>query len=377
MSSTPIDVARQTLTILAPEIILLLAAMAMMTAGAFVTYSKRAWAGITVAALSLAFLALLGVATETSDAYSAVALNDALSSFGRMLILISGFVLLAFARDLPDDARAPEFFGSFLMILAGAMLIAAANEIIFLFVGLELVSIPTYLMLYLPSRSSTTQEAATKYFFLSIFSSGLLLFGFAYLYGLAGVTNLKALAYLAGHVENAPQPFLSLIAVVFIMAGLGFRVAAVPFHFYAPDVYQGSPPVIAALLSWIPKAIGFFAILRTVNALVSASDAAGDLVRRAILLAWIIAVVTMTLGNTVAASSTELETALGLFLNRSRWLHDDRCDRGVSKRTGYDRRSTWRGGNPLLLGRLCCDDTWCFRRDHPAELVRTSRGNDR
>ena len=154
------------------------------------------------------------------------------------------------AHDQVDDARAPEFFGAILMIHAGAMLVAAANELVFLFVGLELVSIPTYLLLYLSRRSAGTQEAATKYFFLSIFSSGLLLFGLAYLYGLTGVSNLKALAYLCNArtgLPGLPHVQLGLVAVVFILAGLGFRVAAVPFHFYAPDVYQGSPAVIAAL----------------------------------------------------------------------------------------------------------------------------------
>ena len=110
--------------------------------------------------------------------------------------MLTGLVVLALAHDQVDDARAAEFFGSLLMIDAGAMLVAAANELVFLFVGLELVSIPTYLLLYLSRRTATTQEAATKYFFLSIFSSGLLLFGLAYLYGLTGVSNLKALAFL-------------------------------------------------------------------------------------------------------------------------------------------------------------------------------------
>ena len=123
------------------------------------------------------------------------------------------------------------------------MLVAAANELVFLFVGLELVSIPTYLLLYLSRRNSATQEAATKYFFLSIFASGLLLYGLAFLYGSTGISNLKALGFLFDKLPNSPQPQLGLIAIVFVMAGLCFRVAAVPLHFYAPDVYQGSPIV--------------------------------------------------------------------------------------------------------------------------------------
>src|SRR5262249_41154471 len=141
-------------------------------------------------------------------------------------------------------------------------------------------------------------------------SSGLLLFGLAYLYGLAGVSNLKALAFLAQHVEGVPQPQLGLIAVVFVIAGLGFRVAAVPFHFYAPDVYQGSPTVLTPILSWVPKAVGFVAILRTVTAVVSAAGLSGGLGHQSVLLAWIIAVATMTLGNTVALAQENLKRLL-------------------------------------------------------------------
>ena len=143
---------------------------------------------------SSALLARPGTARPTSTRRSPSTTPS--SFYGRLVLLLTGLILLALAHDQVDDARAAEFFGALLMINAGAMLVAAANELVFLFVGLELVSIPTYLLLYLPRRTPTTQEAATKYFFLSIFSSGLLLFGLAYLYGLTGVSNLKALAYL-------------------------------------------------------------------------------------------------------------------------------------------------------------------------------------
>ncbi len=310
MPTSQYETARQTFLILMPEILLLLTATVMMTAAAFVRLPRRNWAATSAVALVLAILILLLHVSKTTDPYTAVALNDAFSIFGRLLLLLSGLIVLALAHDQVDDARAGEFFGSLLMINAGAMLVAASNELIFLFVGLELVSMPTYLLLYLSRRTATTQEAATKYFFLSIFSSGLLLFGLAYLYGLTGVSNLKALAFLAAHAANGVQPQFALIAVVFVVAGLGFRVAAVPFHFYAPDVYQGSPTVLAALLSWLPKAIGFMAMLRTVTAIVSVGSGAGPLAHQAVLLAWIIAVVTMTLGNTVALAQDNLKRLL-------------------------------------------------------------------
>jgi len=310
MTPSAIDVARQTFTVLMPEVLLLVVATVMMTAGAFVRLPRRTWCATAAFALLAAMLSLAAVGRETTDPYSSVALNDAFSLYGRWVLALTGLVVLALAHDQVDDRRAAEFFGALLMMDAGAMLVAASNELVFLFVGLELVSIPTYLLLYLPRRTPATQEAATKYFFLSIFSSGLMLFGLAYLYGLTGVSNLKALAYLANHAVGVPQPQLALIAVVFITAGLGFRVAAVPFHFYAPDVYQGSPVVMAAMLSWVPKAVGFLALLRTLTAVVSAAGDAGGLAHHAVLLAWVIAVATMTLGNTVALAQDNLKRLL-------------------------------------------------------------------
>lgn len=302
-----LEVVQQTLRILSPELLLLLVAVAMMTAAPFVRLPRHYWSLGSVAAMVVALLLLLGVKGQVTDLYSAIALNDALSFNARLVLVLTGFLLLAFAHDQVDDAKAPEFFGSLLMIQAGSMMVASANEMIFLFVGLELVSIPTYLLLYLPRRTATTQEAATKYFFLSIFSSGLLLYGLAFLYGLTGVSNLKALAFLTAHVPDVPQPQLALVAVVFIIAGLGFRVAAVPFHFYAPDVYQGSPTFIAAMLAWIPKAVGFLAIARTLSAFIAADNMVSMLGYRAVLVAWIVAAITMTLGNTVALVQNDLK----------------------------------------------------------------------
>jgi NADH-quinone oxidoreductase subunit N len=196
------------------------------------------------------------------------------------------------------------------MIDAGAMLVTTANELVFLFVGLELVSMPTYLLLYLSRRTVETQETATKYFFLSIFSSGLLLYGLTFLYGLAGVSNLKALAVVAESLPSIPQAQLGLVAVIFILAGLSFRVSAVPFHFYAPDVYQGSPTVIAALLSWVPKGVGFVAMVRALTSVLAVKGPDDPLIQEAVLVSWVIAAASMTLGNTVALLQNNLRRLL-------------------------------------------------------------------
>jgi NADH-quinone oxidoreductase subunit N len=307
---TPFQSAVQTLRILSPELILIAAATAMMTAGAFVRLPRRVWSILSAALLGIAILVLFLIRGEAYDPYAGLVVNDSLAFYARLVFLLTGLIVLGMAHDQVDDARAPEFFGSLLMINAGAMLISSANELVFLFVGLELVSIPTYLLLYLSRRTASTQEAATKYFFLSIFSSGLLLFGMAYLYGTTGVSNLKAIAYLSRTMTNVPQLQLGLVALVFIMAGLGFRIAAVPFHFYAPDVYQGSPAILAALLAWVPKGLGFIAILRTLVAVIGGDGAGSPLSQKAAMLAAILAAVTMTLGNTVALAQNNLKRLL-------------------------------------------------------------------
>ncbi len=302
-----IDVAKQTLLILTPELLLLAIATAMMTAGAFVKLPRRVWASIATGSVALAFVLLILLRGESTPMYSAVALNDTFSLVVRGFLLFTGLILLGLAHNQVDESRAAEFFGSLLVIQAGAMIVASANELVFMFVGLELVSIPTYLLFYLCRRTSTTTESATKYFFLSIFSSGLLLFGMAYLYGLMGITNLKALGFLLHHVSTGPSLYVGLIGVVFVLAGLGFRVAAVPFHFYAPDVYQGSATILTSLLAWVPKAVGFVAMIRLLTATLSPVNSDNPLIAKAILVCWVMAAISMTLGNLVALLQDNLK----------------------------------------------------------------------
>ena len=177
-SAYSLSVVEQTALVLVPELILLATAIVMMTASAFVV-AARSNSGPRSARVRSwrRFVALFSLGRTHTDLYAAVALNDDLSFYARAVLLFSGLILLGMAHREPSDERAGEFFGSFSMMCAGSMIVAAANDIVVLFVGLELVSMPTYVILYLSRRTSITQEAAMKYFFLSIFASGLLLYG--------------------------------------------------------------------------------------------------------------------------------------------------------------------------------------------------------
>jgi NADH-quinone oxidoreductase subunit N len=302
---------QQTLYVLAPEILLVAVAIVMMTASPFVMAARQRWSAVAAAALAAGIVTLMATRHVDPDVYVAVAVNDAMSFYVRLFVLLSGFILLGIAHREPPEERAAEFFGSFLMIQAGTMLTACSNDLILLFVALELVSIPTYLWLYLSRRTAATQEAVTKYFFLSIFASALLLYGMAFLYGLAGTTNLKALGALASSsIPYFPNLALGVLAVVFVVAGLCFRIAAVPLHFYAPDVYQASPLPVAAMLAWIPKVVGILAMIRALTAVLSARELGDPLINKVVLLCWIVAAATMTLGNVMGLLQHDLKRLL-------------------------------------------------------------------
>ena len=182
--------------------------------------------------------------------------------FARGLSLTFGALLVLLLWNQIDDAHAAEAHACLLSIVAGTNLVAAANDLVGLFLALELVSIPTYVILYLVRRDRGTREATIKYFLLSVFSSALVLYGMSWLYGAAGTTNLAGIAEVAraaGPRRRRDSPRRRWRCW---WPGWRFRITAVPFHFYAPDVFQGVPASNAAMLSFIPKVVGFVALVR-------------------------------------------------------------------------------------------------------------------
>jgi NADH-quinone oxidoreductase subunit N len=247
--------------------------------------------------------------------YASPVLLTRLALLVKVIAFFGAIVLVLFSWNEVSSEHAPEYLGCLLFLTAGVGLIGAANDLITLFLALELVSIPTYILLYLVRLDASAQEAAMKYFLLSVFSSGLLLFGFSYLYGLTGTTNLTALneaLRLGGEGGVRGLPAVAVVALIMVVAGLGFRITAVPFHFYAPDVYQGTSTGAAALLAFIPKVAGFIALFRTFG--LASPTLSGDqgplLTQHLPRLLWILALVTMTLGNVLALLQDNLKRLL-------------------------------------------------------------------
>src|SRR6185437_13170986 len=144
-----------------------------------------------------------------------------------------------------------EFFALMLLAITGIFLVASANDIILLFLGIELASIPTYIMVSISRPLPVAQEAGVKYFFLGAMAAALMLFGFSYLYGTTGQTNLDRIGS-AMHL-TAPGHDWQLFAVIVTLIALTFKIAAVPLHNYAGDVYQGAATPLTAFLGFVPK----------------------------------------------------------------------------------------------------------------------------
>ncbi len=336
------------LRLLLPEIVLTAAAVAIYLGGAF-RAAERAWSWIAAAALLAAASALC---TQPGSAVAGGPLNvDQLAWLGRWLALALGALLVLLAsRPLESSRHTPcagagpadgvgglhsggtsEYVGSLLLTVAGLMLVAAAADLVLLFVALELISIPTYILLYLGRSDAAHQESAAKYFFLSVLSSAILLYGFSFLCGIAGfapssaaphgMTGLAAVrAAMDGGLpspgtdgtlvgrgaggEGAAMATFAKLAMVLVFAGLSFKVAAVPFHFYAPDVYQGTTHPNAALLSVVPKAAGLLAMVRI---LAGAMPGMAPYSWQMVLL---VSLLTMTVANLMALWQDDLRRLL-------------------------------------------------------------------
>jgi NADH-quinone oxidoreductase subunit N len=291
-----------------PEAVLLVVACVVFLGGT-AKASRQIWGVVSLVGLGLAaILAWNAGVPEHFQPGQSPLLADHLAEFVRWLSFLGGAAFVLLCWDDLYDEQAADFFACFLILVAGVSLSGAANELITLFLSLELISIPTYVLLYLPKVNHQAQEAAIKYFLLSVFSSALLLFGFSYLYGVAGTTNLTELFQTQGDGRSIPGLFT--VAVVMIVAGLGFRITAVPFHFYAPDVIQGAPTSMGAVLAFVPKIAGFAALMRLFGLVqpVGLTNLVSD--SQVSLLLWVLAVITMTVGNVLGLLQFNLKRIL-------------------------------------------------------------------
>lgn len=211
-------------------------------------------------------------------------------------------VLLSLGYVSRERIQAPEYYLLILFATLGMLLMGGGSDLIVIFLGLELMSVAVYVLAGIDRRSVFAAEAALKYFLLGAFASGFLLYGIALVYGATGQTSLPLIA--ARLVEFGPEPnLMALLGLGLLLIGFGFKVAAVPFHMWTPDVYDGSPTPVTAFMAAAVKAAGFAALVRVL--LQGFGDVAAW--HEAV---WWLAVITMVVGNLIALAQRQLKRML-------------------------------------------------------------------
>ncbi len=276
-----------------PEIVVVTGACILLILGQLVPKGQGyflVWA--SAATVLVATMATLLLAGEVRPAYSGMFIADRFAVFFKMVFYLSTILTFLLSRKYAEieEIALSEYYVLLLFALSGMMIMASATDLLSIYVGLELMALSTYVLTGFLRKERRSNEAALKYVVLGGVSTGIFLYGVSLIYGITGTTQLDG---MAAAVTGDPLDPGLLLAVVFIVAGLVFKVGAVPFHMWVPDVYEGAPTTITAFMSVAPKAAGFAVILRVfLNPLVAASDAW--------IIVAVIAVVTMALGSFVA-----------------------------------------------------------------------------
>ena len=241
-------------------------------------------------------------------AFGGMYTQDALTTFLNTLFIAIVALTILFAPDYLESRGLPlaEFAIVLVFAMTGAMLIAGSNDLLVLFLGLELMVLPGYLLAGFAKRDSLSTEGAIKYFLLGSFSSAIFLFGLAFTWGLTGSTRIDAVAAHLADVVSGGAPLSAGLAMglAFMTTGVAFKIAAVPFHYWTPDAYQGSPTPVTGYLSVGPKLGAFALILRL---FIGALDPVKDDWLPVIV---VLAALTMTLGNLVALTQSNVKRML-------------------------------------------------------------------
>jgi len=260
---------------------------------------------ISLATLAAGIGAAVYANTKAGEAFGGMLSVDGFATFFRVLVMGVGIltVLPSYGFLRRQDAETGEYHALLLFSIAGQCLMAAANDLIIVFIGLEISSIASYVLAGYLRDDKRANEAALKYFLLGSFATAFFLYGVALIYGSTGTVNLTAVrAVVSG--QNGPSPVFLGVAAALMFVGLGFKVSASPFQIWAPDVYQGAPTPVAAFLSAGPKAAAFAVLLRIFL------TAFGPIGPGWEALVWVSALLSMTIGNFAALLQSNIKRML-------------------------------------------------------------------
>ncbi len=273
-------------------------------------FSKRgrtthvAW--LSVAALVITGMITLAGWNHPQSGFAGSVLLDNFATFFSMICIVAATLTILMSDDYlkREDFPVGEYYPLILFTTAGAMWMASGTDLMTIFLGLEVLSVSLYVLAGFFRDKLSSNEAGLKYFFLGAFSTGFLLYGVALLYGVTGTTKIQGIAAYVQANPDAATNTMFIAGGLLLLVGFLFKVAAAPFHMWTPDVYQGAPTPITAFMSAGPKAAAFAAFIRVT--IVGLEGMQGELTS----LFWLLAVLTMTMGNFIALSQKDIKRML-------------------------------------------------------------------
>jgi NADH-quinone oxidoreductase subunit N len=260
---------------------------------------------IALIGIGLAFWAAIRLWGRSEELFGGMIVVDLAALLFQLIFLVVGFVtvLLSTQYAVEEGLDLGEYYALLLFALLGAMLMASGGDLLIIFLGLEIMSLAQYILAGMRHNLLKSSESAMKYFLLGAFATGFLLYGIALLYGATGTTNLAGIVTAVREGGLADHPLMT-IGMGLLVVGFGFKIAAVPFHMWTPDVYEGAPTPVTAFMSTGVKAAAFAALARVfVTAL-------GDLQESWAPIFWCMAVLTMTVGNLAAIAQQNIKRML-------------------------------------------------------------------
>jgi NADH-quinone oxidoreductase subunit N len=290
-----------------PEIILSCVAMVLLLVNVFVPSKDKGYLGyLSIIGLVVTAVSVVGSWGPAVVAFDGAIVQDNFGAFFNVIFLISaGLAILISDRYMAqEECNHGELYPLILFATVGMMLMASGTDMMVIFLGLELLSVCLYVLAGFNRANVKSNEAGLKYFLLGAFSTGFLLYGMALTYGATGSTKIGEIASFVAATPAVQQNPLLLVGMLLIAVGFSFKIAAAPFHMWTPDVYEGAPTPMTAFMSAGPKAAGFAAFLRVMVFAFPVFRAEwADLL-------WILAVLTMTVGNIIALSQDNIKRML-------------------------------------------------------------------
>jgi len=295
--------------LLQPELLVAVGLMLILVTDLFLEKTVQKW--ISVLFFLVMGLALVSLARQSevqAQVFSGLISIDGYSVFFKYLFVVSALlagVMSLFSEELNQNKRRlGEYFIVMTGMVLGMMLMAGAANLLMMFVAIELVSLSSYILVSYLKDDKISNESGVKYIIYGSFSSGLMIYGISLIYGITGTLSLSEMNAVLQNPAVTIDPVTLTISVLLILGGLGYKVAAAPFHFWAPDAYQGAPTPVAAFLSVAPKAAGFAMMLRFFKTVFFGSATQDGYVPLASLdwvsILAVISVLTMTIGNVTA-----------------------------------------------------------------------------